>query len=72
MGHKDGCALLLDVAAFEDAVDVAEEGLLGVGVEGRGGLVEEEEGRVFEDEAGDGEALFFASCKGLLLAGMVL
>lgn len=45
---------------LEDAVYVREQCGFGVCIEGGCCFVEEEEGWVFEDEAGYGEALFFA------------
>jgi hypothetical protein len=57
MGYKDGCTLFV----LEDAVYVREQCGFGVCIEGGCCFVEEEEGWVFEDEAGYGEALFFSS-----------
>ena len=42
-------------------VEGAHDGGLGDGVEGGGGLVEDEDGRVLEDGAGDGHALLLAA-----------
>lgn len=64
MRDEDGGALLL----LEDRVDVLEQPLLRVRVEGRRGFVEEEQRRVLEQETGDGEALFFTAC-GVELVG---
>jgi len=37
------------------------DGLLAFAVEGRGGFVEQEHGGVFQNRAGEGEALFLAA-----------
>ena len=37
------------------------DGALGLGVEGRGGFVEDEDRRVLDEHAGDGEALLLAA-----------
>ncbi len=55
MGDEEGGAALHEVR--ERGLDVG----FAFGVEGAGGLVEDEDGGVFEDGAGDGEALAFAA-----------
>ena len=57
VGDDEGGAV--GAEAIEGLLDKLFSGV----VEGGGGLVEQEEGRVFEKGAGDGEALFFASGK---------
>ncbi len=44
-------------AARADGVDGLLHGLLGLGVQGAGRLVKDEDGRVAQDRAGDGQAL---------------
>ena len=56
VGDEDAGAGLL----AEDAVDVDHEVALGVGVEGAGGLVEEEQGRVLEQQPRDRQPLLLA------------
>ena len=48
-------------AAGRQGVDGLLYGALGAGVEGAGGLVEDEDRRVAQDGAGDGEALLLAA-----------
>ena len=48
-------------AVFHQAVEGGLDLALGFGIDGSGGFVEEEDGRVFEESAGDGEALFLAA-----------
>ncbi len=54
VGDDEDGAVLHEV--FEGGLDLA----LGDGVDGGGGFVEDDHGWVFEEDAGDGEALFFA------------
>ena len=52
--HEDG-------AVFHESVEGGLDEVLGLGIDAGGGFVEEEDGRVLEEGAGDGEALFFAA-----------
>src|SRR4051794_39989257 len=52
-----------DGAAREQFADRGEELVLGLGVEGGGGFVEDHEGRVAEEEAGQGDALPLAAAE---------
>ena len=64
VGDDDHSAALLD--GVERVLDL----LGGDGVEAGGGLVEEDDGRVFEEEPGDGDALLLAATE-LLGVGLV-
>ena len=48
-------------AAFGDFEQLCLDGFFGFGVERGGGFVEDQDGRVFKQGAGDGDALFFAA-----------
>ena len=61
--HDGGQAVGDDDAgtALHDVVQRVLDGSLGDGVQGRGGLIEDEDLRVLEDHAGDGQALLLAA-----------
>ena len=54
-----------DGAAAHGFVEGVLDGALGFGVEGAGGFVEDEDGRVAQERAGDGEALALAAGEAL-------
>ncbi len=47
-------------AAGEEALERLLDEELGVRVDAGGGFIEDEDGRIFQESAGDGDALFFA------------
>lgn len=55
MGDDEGCS------AFGELLQRLLDVLFGFGVQGRGGFVEEDDPRIFQDCTGDGNALFLAS-----------
>ena len=56
-------------AAGHEGLHGVDDGLLGAGVHARGGLVEDEDGRVAQHRAGDGEQLALAGAHGLGVVG---
>lgn len=50
-------------AVGEEAVEGFLNEFFGGGIDAGGGFVEDEDGRVFEEGAGDGDALFFADAE---------
>ena len=66
VGGKDGAETVSDddgCTAFEEGLERGLDEGLRLAVQVRGGFVEDEDAGVFEDDAGDGDALFFAAAQ---------